>query len=125
MSGPERRSCTDAMSRLFALLVLLAGCASAPARPPAEADELKELRAQLQAQSALVAQQQQRIEELEVKLAALAARTPPPAAPKSSAPAAVPAKADPRPSLKTVKIGGRLRRADRINPVERAPRIPA
>jgi len=108
---------------------LAAGCASAPARPSAEIEELKELRGQLEAQSALVAQQQRRIEELEVKLAALAARTQP--APAAQAPAPQPAtapavKPEPRPQLKTVKLGGRkLRRSDRVNPVERAPRLPS
>ena len=103
--------------RSIAVAALLAGCAGARARPAAEADELKELRSQIQAQSALVAQQQRRIEELEVKLAALAAKAHP-------APAA-PAKPDPRPPMKTVKVGGRLRRSDRINPVERAPLLPS
>jgi TolA-binding protein len=105
--------------RLLAAATSLAACAGAPARPTAEADDLKELRSQLQAQSALVAQQQRRIEELEVKLAALAART-------QAAPAqATPPRVDPRPPLKTVKVGGRLRRSDRLNPVEHAPRLPS
>ncbi len=104
--------------RFLAATVLLAGCAGAPPRPAAEADGLQELRSQLQAQSALVAQQQRRIDELEVKLAALAAKA------ASVAPAS-PARTDPRPPLKTVKTGGRLRRADRFNPVERAPAIPS
>jgi len=107
--------------RSLAIAALLAACAGAPPRPSAEAEELKELRSQIQAQSALVAQQERRIEELEVKLAALAARAHPAAVP--AAPAA-PARVDPRPPLKTVKAGGRLRRADRINPVEHAPRLP-
>jgi TolA-binding protein len=107
--------------RSLAIAALLAGCAGAPARPSVEAEELKELRSQIQAQSALVAQQQHRIEELEVKLAALAARAHPAAAHPAPAP---PARPDPRPPLKTVKAGGRLRRADRINPVEHAPRLP-
>ena len=86
--------------RLLAPAALLAACAGAPARPALEADDLKELRSQLQAQSALVAQQQRRIEELEVKLAALAART-------QAVPAhATPVRVDPRPPLKTVKVGG-------------------
>lgn len=114
--------------RHLSAFVLAAACASAPARLPTGADELKELRAQLEAQSALVAQQQRRIEELEVKLAALAARAQP-AAPAAQVPAApppaMPLKPEPRPQLKTVKLGGRsLRRADRVNPVERAPRLP-
>jgi TolA-binding protein len=106
--------------RSIAAAALLAGCAGAPARPSAEADELKELRSQIQAQSALVAQQQRRIEELEVKLAALTARTQSAAHPAP----APPARQDPRPPLKTVKVGGRLRRSDRFNPVERAPVLP-
>ena len=107
--------------RLVAVAALLAGCAGAPARPPSEAEELKELRSQIQAQSILVAQQQRRIEELEVKLAALAAKAQPAAGHPASA---APARHDPRPPLKTVKVGGRLRRTDRINPVERAPSLP-
>ena len=107
--------------RLVAVAALLAGCAGAPARPPSEAEELRELRSQIQAQSILVAQQQRRIEELEVKLAALAAKAQPAAGHPASA---APARHDPRPPLKTVKVGGRLRRTDRINPVERAPSLP-
>jgi TolA-binding protein len=106
-------------------LLALAACASAPPRPSPEADEIKDLRAQLEAQSALVAQQQRRIEELEVKMAALSARAQPASAP---APATQPAPAakEPRPALKTVKLGGRTQRLrDRINPVERAPRLPS
>jgi TolA-binding protein len=102
--------------RSLAAAAVLAGCAGAPARPSAEADELKELRSQIQAQSALVAQQQRRIEELEIKLAALAAK---------AQPAAHPARAEPRPPLNTVKVGGRLRRSARSNPVEHAPRLPS
>src|SRR5947209_9821937 len=64
-----------------ALTALAAGCAGAPVKPSVDAEELKELRTQLDAQSALVAQQQRRIEELEVKLAALAAKAQPAAAP--------------------------------------------
>jgi TolA-binding protein len=118
---------------------LLAACATA-AKPTPMADELKELRAQLDAQSSLVAQQQRRIEELEVKLSALAARAqkaPAPVAPVA-APVQPPAK-EPRPALKTVKLGeGKGRRlppmsryglaapaAEPVNPVERAPHIPA
>jgi TolA-binding protein len=109
-----------------ALIALFAGCATAQSRPPAEADELKELRGQMQAQSAVVAQQQRRIEELEVKLAALAARTAAPAQQDTAKPARLvtPAK-DPRPPLRTVKIGGRLPRGERVNPVERAPALPS
>src|SRR2546423_12673390 len=106
--------------RCLAATALLAACAGAPMRPPAEADELKELRSQLQAQSALVAQQQRRIEELEVKLAALAARSQPAT---GHAPAS-PARPDPRPPLKTGKVGGRAPRRHPGHPVEHAPRGP-
>ncbi len=112
--------------RHAALIALFAGCAGAQSRPTADADELKELRGQVQAQSAVVAQQQRRIEELEVKLAALAARTAAPSPQDAQRPAraVAPAK-EPRPALRTVKIGGRLRHADRVNPVERAPVLPS
>jgi TolA-binding protein len=103
----------------LALLATLAACAGGRVAPSPEAEEIKELRTQLQAQSALVAQQQRRIEELEVKLAALAAKAQP-------APAATPARPVPRPPLKGIKIGeGRRLRRDRINPVVLAPRLPA
>lgn len=111
-----------------ALIALFAGCAAAQPRPPAEADELKELRGQVQAQSAVVAQQQRRIEELEVKLAALVAKAAQqdvaPARSSRVVPATVPAR-DPRPHLRTVKVGGRLPHSDRLNPVERAPALPS
>ncbi len=109
--------------RPFAVVAVLAGCAGAQPRPAPEADELREIRSQLQAQSALLAQQQRRIEELEVKLAALAAKPHAAAAPHVPPPV-TPARPDPRPNLKTVKVGGRMRRADRPNPVEHAPRLP-
>src|SRR4030081_206912 len=82
------------------LVAWLAACATAPVRPSPEAEEIKELRRQLPAQSAPGAQQQRRIEELEVKLAALAARAQP-------SPAAQPAppKAEPRPQIKSLKLG--------------------
>jgi TolA-binding protein len=99
-------------------------------------DELKELRAQVEAQSSLVAQQQRRIEELEVKLSAIAARAQQAPAPAATAPAAAPAPSkEPRPALKTVKLGegkgrrSQLRSVDRVNPrlnpMEQAPRIPS
>ncbi len=78
------------------------------------------------AQSDLVAQQQRRIESLEVRLTALGARTQ--SVPvKAEAPAlAVPAPF--RPSLKSVQLGevkGRRLQHERPNPVERAPRLPS
>jgi TolA-binding protein len=107
--------------RHLILLATLAACASAPVRPSASEEELRELRSQLLAQSALVAQQQRRIEDLEVKLAALAAKAQPASAAQPS-----PAKSEPRPQLKTVKLGeGRRLRRDRVNPVALAPRLPA
>jgi TolA-binding protein len=112
----------------FALLALAAGCAGAKPKPSAEADALRELRSQIDAQSAMVAQQQRRIEELEMRLAALAARSQPqPAqAPARVAPPTGTQRSDPRPPLKTVKLGeGRRLRRDHINPVALAPRLPA
>ncbi|MCA1827689.1 MAG: hypothetical protein LC689_12235 [Myxococcales bacterium] len=107
---------------------LVFACAGTPPKPSADAEALKDLRMQLDAQSALVQQQQRRIEELEVKLAALAARAQPVQPPAKAAPASPPvAPKDPRPPLKTVKLGEgrRMHHSDRVNPVERAPRLPA
>jgi TolA-binding protein len=106
---------------------LSAACASARARDDAAWNELK---GQMAVQAAQIAAQQRRIDELEVKLAAVAARADPRGAaavpPQKTAP--VPSVApgrDPRPQLKTVKLGeGRRRRRD-YNPVERAPLIPS
>lgn len=113
--------------RQLALLALACACASAQPRP-GPADELKELRAQLDAQSALVAQQQRRIEDLEVKLAAISMkRAAAPGRAPAPAPAAAEPRPEPRPQLKTVKLGEgrRFRRLDHFNPVERAPLLPA
>ncbi len=113
-------------SRGFLPFVLAVACAGAPPKPSDGAEDLRDLRSLLEAQSAIVQQQQRRIEELEVKLAALAAKTQPAQAQPATAP--VPAKAkDPRPPLKTVKLGEgrRMHRTDRVNPVERAPRLPS
>ena len=112
---------------------LAVACVGAPPRPEGSLNELREMKGQLAAQSALVADQQRRIEELEVRLAALSARTqggalsqPQPAAPASPAHSAAPAQKDPRPTLKTVKLGGEGRRLRRDrNPVDRAPRLPS
>src|ERR1700694_3921741 len=110
---------------LSALLALAAGCAAAPVKPSADSEALTEMRRQLDAQSAVVAQQQRRIEELEVKLAALEARSQPQLAPAIPARSLVPAtpRIDPRPPLKTIKLGsGRRLRRDSANPVALAPR---
>ena len=125
MSAPRRRSWTVVSSRGLLPFVLAFACAGAPAKPSADADELRELRAQLEAQSAMVQQQQRRIEELEVKLAALAAKAQQPQSPAAAKPA--PAVKEPRPPLRTVKLGEgrRMHRSDRFNPVERAPALPA
>jgi tol-pal system protein YbgF len=104
-------------------MLLSISCASAPSRPSHEVEELKELRSQLGAQSALIAQQDRRIEELEVKLAALSAKAAEEKAPAKTAPSAV-EKAEPRPQLKTIKVGGRAKRSVRANPVEKAPALP-
>ncbi len=116
---------------------LSAACAGAqrPADGLTDASELREFKGQLAAQSALVADQQRRIEELEVRLGALTARAqgaaahaqpaapPPPAGPAQPA---LPGQKDPRPGLKTIKLGGEGRRLRRDrNPVERAPLLPA
>lgn len=119
---------------LFAVLASLAACAGAAPKPSSSADEIRELRAQVEAQSSRVSQQQRRIEELEVKMAALAAKAQQPPPP---APAAAPAPKETRPELKTVKLRegkGRRPRSPRAygslqasarNPVDEAPRIPA
>ena len=91
-----------------------------------------ELKGQLAVQSAQLQAQQRRIEELEVKIAAVTAHADAkrsPAAPveKTTTPAATaaPPPRDPRPQLKTVKLGeGRRHRRDH-NPVESAPSIPS
>jgi TolA-binding protein len=111
------------------LVPLACACAAAPVR---EDSQLAELRGQVAAQAEQIAAQQRRIDELEVKLAAVASRAeakqttviqaPAPAAPPAEKTAA-PAK-DPRPRLKTVKLSPRMPRHD-YNPVERAPRIPS
>ncbi len=108
-------------------LLLAFSCAAAQPRHDLDAEALGDLRSQLAAQSALVAQQQRRIEELEVRLTALSARSQH----EQSAPARFidpPAPVAPRPSLKTIKLGegkGRRLPRDRPNPVERAPRLPS
>jgi len=108
-------------------LALCAACAGAQVREEAAVLELK---GQLAVHSAQLQAQQRRIEDLEVKLAAFPARaeskrnTPAPSEKAAPSTAAAPAR-DPRPQLKTVKLGeGRRRRRD-YNPVESAPTIPS
>ena len=111
------------------LVPLACACAAAPVR---DDSQLAELRGQLAAQSGQIAAQQRRIDDLEMKVAAVASRAEsktvviqaavPPA---TAAPATKPAPPanDPRLQLKTVKLSPRLPRHD--NPVERAPHIPS
>src|SRR3954467_11543932 len=101
MSCPGRRSCgVVSLRRFLPLFGLSVACAAAPPKPSVDPEALKELRALVDAQSATIQSQQRRLEELEVKLAALAARAQPPAAPvKAIAPAAAPPSKDPRPPL--------------------------
>jgi TolA-binding protein len=100
-----------------AMTLAACACAGAPAR---EEPSLADLRAQVAAQGAQIAAQQRRMDELEVKLAAIASRTSD-AAPQKPAAQKDPSR-DPRPPLKTVKLSPRRPRA---NPVDRAPRLPA
>jgi TolA-binding protein len=94
-----------------------------------EDSQLAELRGHLAAQSEQIAAQQRRIDDIEMRVAAVTSRAEPktivieaPARPAAAAPA-TPAR-DPRPQLKTVKLSPRMPRHD-YNPVERAPRIPS
>ena len=118
--------------RFWQPILALASCAACAGAQVREDVQLLELKGQVAAQAGQIAAQQRRIEELEVKLAAVAARAEArpaaaPAAEKAAPPhgsAAAPTH-DPRPKLKTVKLGeGRRRRRD-YNPVERAPLIPS
>jgi TolA-binding protein len=112
------------------LVPLACACAAAPVR---EDSRLAELRGQVAAQSEQIAAQQRRIDDLEMKVAAVASRgdskriviesaVQPVAIAPATQPSA-PAK-DPRPQLKTVKLSPRMPRHV-YNPVERAPRIPS
>jgi TolA-binding protein len=114
---------------VIVLVPFACACAAAPVR---EDPQLAELRGQLAAQAEQIASQQHRIDDLEVKVAAVASQAEAKAAqPQQQAPAAAlapatkaaPAK-DPRPHLKTVKLSPRRPHRD-YNPVERAPRIPS
>jgi TolA-binding protein len=118
-------------SRFGATLALCAaavfGCAGARTQPE---PRIEELRQALAAQAEQIARQQQRIEQLELRVSTLAPRasaTPARGAPVPEA-APVPGAAVPR-SLQTFKVpappGGRRPRSPRANPVERAPLLPA
>jgi TolA-binding protein len=111
----------------FLALFLCAACAGAQAREDAA---LLELRGQIAAQSEQLQAQQRRIEDLEVKLAAVAARGDARSAATAPAEKATPSTSvapsrDVRPHLKTVKLGEGRRRRREYNPVERAPLIPS
>lgn len=124
--GP--RSLRAPRRSLYALAgwAVISGCAGARATPDPRVEELQQ---QVAAQASLLSRQQQRIEELEVRVASLASRsrTSAPAA-GAQAPQTSPGAGVPR-SLQTIKLppppGGRRPRIARLNPVERAPRLPA
>jgi TolA-binding protein len=110
---------------VIVLVPFACACAAAPVR---EDPQLAELRGQLAAQAEQIASQQRRIDDLELKVAAVASQAEAKASqPQAAAPAPAtkpaPAK-DPRPQLKTVKLSPRRPRRE-YNPVERAPRIPS
>jgi TolA-binding protein len=97
-----------------------------------EDSQLAELRGQLAAQSEQIAAQQRRIDDLEMRVAAVASRAESKtiviesAQPAAVAPATKPSApaTDLRPQLKTVKLSPRMPRHV-YNPVERAPRLPS
>lgn len=107
---------------------LLAGCAGARPQPEARIEELHQA---LAAQAEQIARQQERIEQLELRVATLSPRAPA-ATHGASGPASqaqpLPGSAVPK-SLQTFKLspapGGRRPRSPRANPVDRAPFIPA
>jgi len=118
--------------RFWQPILVLASCAACAGARAREDVQLLELKGQLAGQSAQIAAQQRRIEDLEVKLAAVAARAEPKPAPASPADKPAPVRDaaaapghDPRPKLKTVKLGEGRRRRRNYNPVERAPLIPS
>ncbi len=124
----------------------LTACAGAQQKPEAaQGAQLAEMQGQLRAQSALVADQQKRLEELEVRLASLTSKisakekaTTKAAADKAANPVIefdgdgkprqpLPAAEDPRKKLETVRLepsAPAKGRRPRKNPVERAPRLP-
>jgi TolA-binding protein len=104
------------------------GCAGARPHPDARIEELHQA---LAAQGEQIARQQQRIEQLELRVATLAPRASATPTRGGSSPATeaapVPGASVPR-SLQTFKVpppGGRRLRSPRANPVERAPSLPA
>jgi TolA-binding protein len=105
---------------------LIVGCAGAKPLPDTRVEELQQ---QVAAQANLLARQQQRIEELEVRVGTLASRASPVAGPAhGQQPAPAPGSSVPK-TLQTIKLpappGGRRPHPPRLNPVERAPRLPA
>jgi len=144
-----RRSIPEVLlASRFDIAFILAGaalaCAGAPLRPDAPAREMAEVQGQLRAQSALIAEQQRRVEQLEARVAALTAKVAaaPPAAPRQAAAAPAPPaerpliefegeapkvpRNDPRGRLETVRLEAPAfakGRRPRRNPVERAPRL--
>ena len=116
--------------RFWQPILALALCASCAGGRVREDAAFLELKGQLAVQSAQLQAQQRRIEELEVKLAAVAAHaeasrgTAATPAEKQAPSTAAPAR-DPRPHLKTVKLGEGRRRHRDYNPVESAPSIPS
>jgi TolA-binding protein len=105
---------------------LIVGCAGAKPLPDTRVEELQQ---QVAAQANLLARQQQRIEELEVRVGTLASRAGPVAGPPhAQQPAPAPGSSVPK-TLQTIKLpappGGRRPHPPRLNPVERAPRLPA
>jgi TolA-binding protein len=118
--------------RIWQSILALALCASCAGGRVRDEAAVQELKGQLAMQAAQIQAQQRRIDELEVKIAAVAARadakrtTAAPAPEKSApSPAILPAR-DPRPQLKTVKLGqGRRGRRDYNPVVENAPAIPS
>ena len=132
------RSCAQAALAVLATVAAVAAC-SGPQRVPDT--RLEDLQQQVEAQAGLLARQQQRIEELEVRVATLAQRASVQpsiggaAAATGSTPLSTGQEPTPGPapfvprSLQTIKLsppaGGRRPRLLRPNPVERAPRLPA
>jgi TolA-binding protein len=111
--------------RFWQPILALALCASCAGGRVREDAAFLELKGQLAVQSAQLQAQQRRIEEL----AAVAAHAEPSRGTTTPAEKQAPATAaparDPRPHLKTVKLGEGRRRHRDYNPVETAPSIPS